>query len=152
MLEQTKKLSPQEEYSLNKQLFSGFPKYMATGSTLQQLMHNNMLSGIEEDYNDFIRSCPDTTLTNPVKRTYDKLLPFEAGKNIRETGLITDNLQLKKEATESMSCYIYHLTTDFHPVTSKMHSTCRNNSKKKGYPPWSALNYIPDSVPIMPNG
>lgn len=67
MLEQAKKLSPQEEYSLNKQLFSGFPKYMATGSTLQQLMHNNMLSGIEEDYNDFIRSCPDTTLTNPVK-------------------------------------------------------------------------------------
>ena len=54
-----------------------------------------MLSGIEEDYNDFIRSCPDTTLTNPVKRTYDKLLPFETGKNIRESGLmIADSLHL----------------------------------------------------------
>ena len=41
-LNKQKKLSPQEEYSLNKQLFSGFPKYMATGSTLQQLMHNNI--------------------------------------------------------------------------------------------------------------
>ncbi len=104
------KLSPQEEYSLNKQLFSGFPKYMATGSTLQQLMHNNMLSGIEEDYNDFIRSCPDTTLTNPVKRTYDKLLPFEAGKNIRETGLITDNLQLKKGSDRKY--VLLHLSSD----------------------------------------
>ncbi len=110
MLEQAKKLSPQEEYSLNKQLFSGFPKYMATGSTLQQLMHNNMLSGIEEDYNDFIRSCPDTTLTNPVKRTYDKLLPFEAGKNIRETGLITDNLQLKKGSDRKY--VLLHLSSD----------------------------------------
>ena len=109
-LNKQKKLSPQEEYSLNKQLFSGFPKYMATGSTLQQLMHNNMLSGIEEDYNDFIRSCPDTTLTNPVKRTYDKLLPFEAGKNIRETGLITDNLQLKKGSDRKY--VLLHLSSD----------------------------------------
>ena len=81
------KLSPQEEYIINKQLFSGFPKYMATGSTLQQLMHTNTLSEIEGDYNDFIRSCPDTSLTNLLKRTYDKLLPFETGKNIRESGL-----------------------------------------------------------------
>ena len=109
-LNKQRKLSPQEEYSLNKQLFSGFPKYMATGSTLQQLMHNNMLSGIEEDYNDFIRSCPDTTLTNPVKRTYDKLLPFEAGKNIRETGLITDNLQLKKGSDRKY--VLLHLSSD----------------------------------------
>ena len=69
-----------------------------------------MLSGIEEDYNDFIRSCPDTTLTNPVKRTYDKLLPFEAGKNIRETGLITDNLQLKKGSDRKY--VLLHLSSD----------------------------------------
>lgn len=91
------KLSPQEEYIINKQLFSGFPKYMATGSTLQQLMHTNTLSEIEGDYNDFIRSCPDTSLTNLLKRTYDKLLPFETGKNIRESGLmIADSLHLVK--------------------------------------------------------
>ena len=94
-LNKQRKLSPQEEYSLNKQLFSGFPKYIVTGSTLQQLMHNNMLSEIEEDYNDFIRSCPDTSLNNQIKRTYDKLLPFETGKNIRESGLmIADSLHL----------------------------------------------------------
>ena len=91
------KLSPQEEYIINKQLFSGFPKYMTTGSTLQQLMHTNTLSEIEGDYNDFIRSCPDTSLTNLLKRTYDKLLPFETGKNIRESGLmIADSLHLVK--------------------------------------------------------
>ena len=91
------KLSPQEEYIINKQLFPGFPKYMATGSTLQQLMHTNTLSEIEGDYNDFIRSCPDTSLTNLLKRTYDKLLPFETGKNIRESGLmIADSLHLVK--------------------------------------------------------
>ena len=91
------KLSPQEEYIINKQLFSGFPKYMATGSTLQQLMHTNTLSEIEGDYNDFISSCPDTSLTNLLKRTYDKLLPFETGKNIRESGLmIADSLHLVK--------------------------------------------------------
>ena len=94
-LNKQRKLSPQEEYSLNKQLFSGFPKYIVTGSTLQQLMHNNMLSEIEEDYNDFIRSCPDTSLNNQIKRAYDKLLPFETGKNIRESGLmIADSLHL----------------------------------------------------------
>ena len=70
---------------------------MATGSTLQQLMHTNTLSEIEGDYNDFIRSCPDTSLTNLLKRTYDKLLPFETGKNIRESGLmIADSLHLVK--------------------------------------------------------
>ena len=91
------KLSPQEEYIINKQLFSGFPKYMATGSTLQQLMHTNTLSEIEGDYNDFIRSCPDTSLTNLLQRTYDKLLPFETGKNIRGSGLmIGDSLHLVK--------------------------------------------------------
>lgn len=91
------KLSPQEEYIINKQLFSGFPKYMATGSTLQQLMHTNTLSEIEGDYNDFIRSCPDTSLTNLLQRTYDKLLPFETGKNIRGSGLmIADSLHLVK--------------------------------------------------------
>ena len=96
-LNKQRKLSQQEEYIINKQLFSGFPKYMAIRSTLLQLMHNNMLSEIEGDYNDFIRSCPDTSLTNQVKRAYDKLLPFEAGKNIRESGLmIADSLHLMK--------------------------------------------------------
>ena len=56
-----------------------------------------MLSELEEDYNDFITSCPDTSLTNNVKKIYNKLLPFEAGKNIKETGLIiTDSLHLVK--------------------------------------------------------
>jgi hypothetical protein len=49
-------------------------------------------------------------LTNPVKRTYDKLLPFEAGKNIRETGLITDNLQLKKGSDRKY--VLLHLSSD----------------------------------------
>lgn len=47
---------------------------------LQFLMHDKTLAETQEDYNDFIRSCPDTSLTNQLRRAYDKLLPFEAGK------------------------------------------------------------------------
>lgn len=95
-LNKKRELTPKEDYLLNKQLFSGFPKYVVNAATLQYLIYDTMLSEIEEDYNDFIRSCPDTSLTNQVKNVYDKMLPFEAGKNIRQTGLITDNLPLVK--------------------------------------------------------
>lgn len=96
-LDKQREISPQEEYIISKQLFSGYPKYMAISSTIQLLMHGNMLSEIEEDYQDFIRSCPDTSLTNRLKMTYDRLSPFETGKNIQESGLlIADSLHLVK--------------------------------------------------------
>ena len=91
------KITPQEDYLLNKQIFSGYPKYFLNGANLTSLMYSKTLHGIEDDYNDFIASCPDTSLTNEVKRVYNKLLPFEYGKNIKETGLIiTDSLHLVK--------------------------------------------------------
>ena len=91
------KITPQEDYLLNKQIFSGYPKYFVNGANLTSLMYSKTLHEIEDDYNDFIASCPDTSLTNEVKRAYNKLLPFEYGKNIKETGLIvTDSLHLVK--------------------------------------------------------
>lgn len=96
-LNKQKRLTPQEDYQLNKQILSGFPRYQINKINLKTLMGEKMLSEIEEDYNDFISSCPDTSLTNDLKNLYNKLLPFEAGKNIRETGLIiVDSLHLKK--------------------------------------------------------
>ena len=91
------KITPQEDYLLNKQIFSGYPKYLVNGANLTYLMYNKALHEIEDDYNDFITSCPDTSLTNEVKRVYNKLLPFEYGRNIKETDLIiTDSLRLVK--------------------------------------------------------
>lgn len=91
------KITPQEDYLLNKQIFSGYPKYFLNGANLTSLMYSKTLHEIEDDYNDFIASCPDTSLTNEVQRVYNKLLPFEYGKNIKETGLIiTDSLHLVK--------------------------------------------------------
>ena len=96
-LNKEKELTPQENYLLNKQILSGFPQYVVNGATLKYMMHDKMLSETEEDYADFISSCPDTSLTNILTTTYNKLLPFEAGKNIRESGLtIADSLNLKK--------------------------------------------------------
>lgn len=96
-LNKEKELTPQENYLLNKQIFSGFPQYVVNEATLGSIMYDSMLSEIEEDYNDFISSCPDTSLTNILTSAYNKFLPFEAGKNIRESGLmIADNLKLKK--------------------------------------------------------
>lgn len=97
-LNKQKALASQEDYLLNKQILSGYPKYLANAGNLETLMYNNMmLCDIEDDYNNFITSCPDTTLINNVKKLYNKLLPFEAGNNIRETGLmIADSLYLKK--------------------------------------------------------
>lgn len=96
-LNKQKELTPQEDYLLNKLIFSGFPKYLINRTNLAILMSSKMLCEIQEDYNDFITSCPDTSLTNEVKRVYNKLLPFEIGKKISETGLmITDSLHLKK--------------------------------------------------------
>ena len=96
-LNKQKKLTPQEDYLLNKQILSGYPQYLVNGVNLSTLMYGKMLSELEKDYNDFITSCPDTSLTNNVKKIYNKLLPFEAGKNIKEAGLIiTDSLHLVK--------------------------------------------------------
>lgn len=91
------KITPQEDYLLNKQIFSGYPKYLVNGANLTYLMYNKTLHEIEDDYNDFITSCPDTSLTNEVKKVYNKLLPFEYGRNIKGTDLIiTDSLRLVK--------------------------------------------------------
>ena len=96
-LNKQKELTPQEDYLLTKQILSGYPKYQVNKVNLKALMGEKMLSKLEADYNDFISSCPDTSLTNDLKNTYNKLLPFEAGKNIKETGLIiTDSLHLAK--------------------------------------------------------
>ncbi len=96
-LNKQKELTPQEDYLLTKQILSGYPKYQVNKVNLKALMGEKMLSELEADYNDFISSCPDTILTNDLKKTYNKLLPFEAGKNIKETGLIiTDSLHLAK--------------------------------------------------------
>ncbi|WP_449038203.1 sensor histidine kinase [Parabacteroides goldsteinii] len=90
-------ITPQEDYLLNKQIFSGYPKYFLNGANLTSLMYSKTLHEIEDDYTNFITSCPDTSLTNEVKRAYNTLLPFEAGKNIKESGLvITDSLHLVK--------------------------------------------------------
>ena len=62
-----------------------------------ELTGEKMFYELEDDYNDFIASCPDTTLTNRLRNLYDKLAPFESGKNIRESGLmIADSLPLVK--------------------------------------------------------
>ena len=120
---------------------------MATGSTLQQLMHTNTLSEIEGDYNDFIRSCPDTSLTNLLKRTYDKLLPFETGKNIRESGLmIADSLHLVKGATGNTSCCFYQENKVFLRQTFKMHLISKNVLNRKGLSPSFNSSYI--QIPI----
>lgn len=96
-LNKQKELTPQEDYLLTKQILSGYPKYQVNKVNLKALMGEKMLSELEADYKDFISSCPDTSLTNDLKNTYSKLLPFEAGKNIKETGLIiTDSLHLAK--------------------------------------------------------
>ena len=96
-LNKQKGLTQQEDYLLTKQILSGFPKYQVNKVNLKDLMGEKMLSELEVDYNDFISSCPDTSLTNDLKKTYNKLLPFEAGKNIKETGLIiADSLHLAK--------------------------------------------------------
>lgn len=96
-LNKQKELTPQEDYLLTKQILSGYPKYQVNKVNLKALMGEKMLSELEADYKDFISSCPDTSLTNDLKNTYSKLLPFEAGKNIKETGLIiADSLYLAK--------------------------------------------------------
>ena len=96
-LNKQKGLTQQEDYLLTKQILSGYPKYQVNKVNLKALMGEKMLSELEADYKDFISSCPDTSLTNDLKNTYNKLLPFEAGKNIKETGLIiTDSLHLAK--------------------------------------------------------
>lgn len=96
-LNKQKELTPQEDYLLTKQILSGYPKYQVNKVNLKALMGEKMLSELEADYKDFISSCPDTSLTNDLKNTYNKLLPFEAGKNIKETGLIiADSLHLAK--------------------------------------------------------
>lgn len=90
-------LNPADDYFLNTYILSGFPKYKVNSESLQILMYNKTLAETQADYDDFIRSCPDTSLTNRLKMTYDRLSPFETGKNIRESGLlIADSLHLVK--------------------------------------------------------
>lgn len=60
-------ITPQEDYLLNKQIFSGYPKYFLNGANLTSLMYSKTLHEIEDDYTNFITSCPDTSLTNEVK-------------------------------------------------------------------------------------
>lgn len=96
-LNKQREFTTQEIYFLNRQILSGYPQYLINKLNLKIMMHYKMLSEIKDDYNDFITSCPDTCLTNELIDTYNKLLPFEAGKNIKETGLmISDSLHLKK--------------------------------------------------------
>lgn len=96
-LDKQKKLTPQEDYLLNKQLLSGYPKYLVSGINLIELMHEKTIHEVEDDYNDFITSCPDTSLTNHLTDIHNRLLPFEPGRNIQESGLIiTDSLHLVK--------------------------------------------------------
>lgn len=96
-LPKQREFASEEDYSINKQILVGYPKYLVNGANLSILMNYKMLSSIEKDYRDFISSCPDTFQTNSLERQYNKLLPFEAEKNIRETGLImADSLQLKE--------------------------------------------------------
>lgn len=110
-LNKHKELTPQEDYLLTKQILSGYPKYQVNKVNLKALMGEKMLSELEADYNDFISSCPDTSLTNDLKSTYNKLLPFEAGKNIKETGLmITDSLHLVKGSDRKY--ILLYLATD----------------------------------------
>lgn len=92
------KISSQADYLMNKQIFSGYPKYYISAFNIAILMTEKMmLKDMRDEYEDFITSCPDTLLTGRIKELYNKLLPFEAGNNIRESGLmITDSLPLKK--------------------------------------------------------
>lgn len=94
-----KKPDPEESYMMNKQFFSGYPKYWINSVNLNTMMRRKMLSETQGDYNDYIASCPDTALTGDLKRTQAMLSPFEAGCNIRETDLmITDSLPLVKKS------------------------------------------------------
>lgn len=110
-LNKQKEFASQEDYLLNKQILSGYPKYLVNKVNLSVLMADKMmLRDIEEDYNDFISSCPDTSMTNNLKKLYNKLLPFEAGNDIRETGLIiADSLPLKKGSDRTY--ILLYLTT-----------------------------------------
>lgn len=73
-------LNPADDYYLNKHILSGFPKYQVNGMNLQFLMHDKTLAETQEDYNDFIRSCPDTSLTNQLRRAYDNYCPSKPEK------------------------------------------------------------------------
>lgn len=126
-----------DDYYLNKHILSGFPKYQVNGMNLQFLMHDKTLAETQEDYNDFIRSCPDTSLTNQLRRAYDKLLPFEAGKNIRESGLkIADSLHLVKGSDRKYILLFLSTREQGLPAQAfKMHSISRNASNRKGWLP-----------------
>ncbi len=98
-------------------------------------MYSKTLHGIEDDYNDFIASCPDTSLTNEVKRVYNKLLPFEYGKNIKETGLIiTDSLHLVKGSESEIYPVICIHPDGLGGMSLQTAPTWKNNSKQKGWP------------------
>ena len=96
-LNRQKVLTSQESYILNKQYLSGYPLYLANATDLMNMICTRMLCEVDEEYTDFITACPDTALTGLLRKTYNKLLPLEAGNNIRESGLlITDSLRLAK--------------------------------------------------------
>lgn len=92
-----KELNLRESYYLNKLQFSCYPKYRINAQNLKEMMYNNMLSSLQEEYDEFMMECPDTMIQSELKDLHDDLLIVETGRNLKDTGLALDTcLALKK--------------------------------------------------------
>lgn len=81
-----------EEYYLWKSLLTGYPRFLMCSESLLDLMGVKMLSQSQEEYEDFMLSCPDEELLEKVKRRHDYLRQLEQNANIRDS-----DLELAKE-------------------------------------------------------
>lgn len=88
-----------DNYYLQKQLFSGYPRLFRLADNLRYTMEAHRLSYSRREYEDFISLCKDPGLLGNLTRSWKQYEKLEPGENIRNVGLsITDSLPLKRKA------------------------------------------------------
>lgn len=76
-----------DQYYLQNQILSGYPKYAVNAEVLDELMREMPLSDIRREYQEFTDHCPDTALVNEVKATHAFFSKIEPGALIQKVGL-----------------------------------------------------------------
>ncbi|NDV63748.1 sensor histidine kinase [Bacteroides sp. 224] len=118
-----------EEYYQNKLFLAGQPLRNYNVAIVERLMMDNMLMDIQQEYNDFIATCPDTVLTNRLERTYQKLNKLEKGKKIQQTDLRLAKLAQDKNTREYLLLQVGVKFSDY-DIGLEMCEKLKNGSLK----------------------
>lgn len=76
-----------DQYYLQNQILSGYPRYAVNAEVLDALMRELPLSGVQREYEEFVSQCPDTVLVNNVEAVYNSLSKIEPGAFVQKLGL-----------------------------------------------------------------